>query len=463
MIRKFSGRCTAVITSNSRKPLNRTPLSRRRSLSFAIAAGTLLASAAALQAHDFWLVPNAFRVAPDAEIIVRGQTSSRFPTSEAAVSPERVADARVVDASGSTPLPNLSVEGKSLRLRFRPTTAGQKLIAVTTRPRTVRESAQSFRRYLELEGVPELLARYEREGELPRDSVTRRYAKTLVEVGDGGPRVFEQAVGHPVEFVPLRDPAALRVGDTLAVRLLYRGQPLAGARIHAGEVPMEPGVSDEQAAGLAREVSATTDPQGVARVPVESAGLWNVRTLHIVPADAGPGADWDAHWATLVFGVAPGASSRSSRGVASPGTSRAPETVAAPATGAQSDSATVAATVERFHRALSSGDTALVMELLTADAVILESSGIETRAEYRSHHLPGDIAFARAVPRDRGPMTVRTVGDVAWASSTSTAQGTYRDRETNSARAELVVLTRTSAGWKIAAIHWSSRPIRPQR
>lgn len=462
MIRKFSGRCTAVITSNSRKPLNRTPLFRRRSLSFAIAAGTLLASAAALQAHDFWLVPNAFRVAPDAEIIVRGQTSSRFPTSEAAVSPERVADARVVDASGSTPLPNLSVEGKSLRLRFRPTTAGQKLIAVTTRPRTVRESAQSFRRYLELEGVPELLARYEREGELPRDSVTRRYAKyakTLVEVGDGGPRVFEQAVGHPVEFVPLRDPAALRAGDTLAVRLLYRGQPLAGARIHAGGVAMEPGVSDEQAAGLAREVSATTDPQGVARVPVESAGLWNVRTLHIVPADAGPGADWDAHWATLVFGVGPGGLPSGG----SPGGSRVPGTPAAPAAGAASDSAAVVNVVDAYHRALAAGDSATVMRLLAPDAVILESGGVETRAEYLSHHLPGDIAFARAVPRQRSEIRARVQGDVAWATSTSTTRGEYRGRAINSAGAELMVLTRTPEGWKIAAIHWSSRPMRPQQ
>ena len=124
---------------------------------------------------------------------------------------------------------------------------------------------------------------------------------------------------------------------------------------------------------------------------------------------------------------------------------------------AQSDSAAVAAVVERYHRALESGDSVGALVLLTSDAVILESGGLETREEYRSHHLPADIAFARAVKSVRGPIRVVVRGDVAWAMSTSTAQGEFRGRPVNSASAELMVLTRTTDGWKINAIHWSSR------
>lgn len=438
--------------------MKRTFLPPRRAR-LVLAAGALLAGAASLSAHDFWLVPNAFVVAPGGDVVVRGQTSSRFPTSEAAVPPDRVADARVVEASGSTPVRDLSAAGKSLRLAFRPSTPGQKLVALTTRSRTVRESAESFRRYLELEGVPELVGRYQREGKLPRDSVTRRYtkyAKTLVEVGTGGPRVFDRPVGHPVEFVPLGDPAALRAGDTLAVRLLYRSRPLAGVRVHASGVPMEPGMDDAQAAARAREVSVTTDAQGMVRVPVESAGLWNVRTLHIVPADAGPGADWDAHWATLVFGVGPAATSHANGGAGASATSGT--TVR---TDAQGDSAAVARAVEQYHRALAAGDTAAVLRLLASDAVILESGGVETRAEYVSHHLPGDIAFARAIRGERGQVRVRVSDGTAWATSTSTTVGEYRGRAINAQGAELMVLTREADGWRIRAIHWSSRNRRP--
>lgn len=121
------------------------------------------------------------------------------------------------------------------------------------------------------------------------------------------------------------------------------------------------------------------------------------------------------------------------------------------------DSAAVVAVVERFHGALASGDTATAMSLLSPDVVVLESGGLESRGEYRSHHLPADMEFARSVPRERGPVRVRVDGGIAWAASTSVSQGRFRDREINSQGAELMVLRRTDDGWRIEAIHWSSR------
>lgn len=121
------------------------------------------------------------------------------------------------------------------------------------------------------------------------------------------------------------------------------------------------------------------------------------------------------------------------------------------------DSAAVANAVHAFHEALARGDSVAVLALLTEDVQILESGGMEDRAEYRSHHLGADIEFARAVPSHRSGTSVRVVGDVAWAAGTSTTHGTFRGRDINSAGAELMVLVRTPQGWRIAAIHWSSR------
>lgn len=123
------------------------------------------------------------------------------------------------------------------------------------------------------------------------------------------------------------------------------------------------------------------------------------------------------------------------------------------------DSAAAARVVTRFHEALASGDSAAVLALLAPDATILESGGVESRDEYRSHHLPGDITLARAVKSERGPVRVVVRGNVAWANSTSVTQGEHRGRAVNSAGAELMVLTRdeSGTGWRINAIHWSSR------
>lgn len=124
---------------------------------------------------------------------------------------------------------------------------------------------------------------------------------------------------------------------------------------------------------------------------------------------------------------------------------------------APADSAAVIAVIERFHSALAAGDSMAALSLLDSDVMILESGGIETRQDYRSHHLAGDIAFSRAVKGERKVVQVRVRGDVAWVSSSSVTQGTYRDRPINAAGAELIVLTRVRDGWLISAIHWSSR------
>lgn len=125
--------------------------------------------------------------------------------------------------------------------------------------------------------------------------------------------------------------------------------------------------------------------------------------------------------------------------------------------GAQSDSAAVAATIRAFHEALSAGDSLKALGLLTPDAVIVEAGGLETFADYRSHHLASDIAFARTVTQTRRGISVRVRGDMAWATSTSEATGESRGRPVNSVGAELAVLTRTPQGWRISAFHWSSR------
>ncbi len=163
-----------------------------------------------------------------------------------------------------------------------------------------------------------------------------------------------------------------------------------------------------------------------------------VRDISLAGPVPEPALDYESKRATLTFDVA-----AANRGA-----------------GPVQDSATVASVIDRFHRALATGDTAVVETLLVEDAVILESGGVESREEYFAGHLPADIAFARAVPRERGPIRVAVHGDVAWATSTSTSRGEYRGRTINSAGSELVVLRRTNGGWRIAAIHWSSRQLR---
>jgi ketosteroid isomerase-like protein len=126
-----------------------------------------------------------------------------------------------------------------------------------------------------------------------------------------------------------------------------------------------------------------------------------------------------------------------------------------PTAGRAQDQDAVRSTLHQFHAALSAGDSVTALAQLAPDLRILEGGGIETLEQYRSHHLPGDMAFAAGITRESGEISVEIRGDVAWAYSTSTSKGTIRGRDIDRKGAELAVLIRVDGVWKIVAIQWS--------
>lgn len=263
----------------------------------AVAMATLSTT---LLAHDFWIVPDAFQVAAGAPFAIRGQSGSKFPSSASATAPDRVAEARVIGGASDEAIRDLTVSGTSLLLQHRPTGAGQRVIAVALTERRSRVAPAQLKRYIAIEGAPELAERYERDGRYPTDSITQvtaKFAKTTVEIGKGGPRAFATRAGHPLELLALNDPAAVAVGDTLRVQLLYRGKAVGGVHLRAGTAPAAAGASSQTS-----DAVIETGTDGVARLVVRAGGLWNIRTLYAAPR-ADDSTTWELYFATLVFQV----------------------------------------------------------------------------------------------------------------------------------------------------------------
>lgn len=128
--------------------------------------------------------------------------------------------------------------------------------------------------------------------------------------------------------------------------------------------------------------------------------------------------------------------------------------------GAQStraDSAAAVATVARFEAALAAQDSAGASALLASDVLVLESGAVQTRVEYLGHHLGADMKAMKDSKGVRTLVRVTMLGDAAYVVSTSATPATNADGTNASEMAELMVLSKTSAGWRIRAIHWSSR------
>lgn len=120
-----------------------------------------------------------------------------------------------------------------------------------------------------------------------------KFAKALS--GPGAP--FARLLGHDLELVPLSDPALARPGETLKLRVLFRGQPLRDAEIERGD-----GVTAVQEHAIPK---FKTDADGVAGVPIVTAGAHMLVIDHRVSPSRTPDqADADLFNATLWFRTA---------------------------------------------------------------------------------------------------------------------------------------------------------------
>ena len=123
----------------------------------------------------------------------------------------------------------------------------------------------------------------------------------------------------------------------------------------------------------------------------------------------------------------------------------------------EKDEADVRTTLESFYGAMRSADTAAAMALIAEDAQFVEGGRLETRDEYEKNHLPADISFEKQVTGKRGPWRISFKDDTAWAIATTDYDGIFDGAPVSFTSAQLAVLTREDAGWRIRSIHWSSR------
>jgi hypothetical protein len=124
----------------------------------------------------------------------------------------------------------------------------------------------------------------------------RKITKGVLCVGETRDSLYAQPEGLWLEVVPEQSPCRLKAGDTLGVRILFEGRPLAGTHVSAGYKGTK---------GHQYPVTVKTDTAGRAEVKLTRAGAWFIRAHHIVPTREDREADWESAFSTLTFEVRP--------------------------------------------------------------------------------------------------------------------------------------------------------------
>ena len=114
--------------------------------------------------------------------------------------------------------------------------------------------------------------------------------------------------------------------------------------------------------------------------------------------------------------------------------------------------------VTAFHAALAAGDQAKAAALLAPEVTIYESGHVErSRAEYVSHHLPGDISFAKTATRSVLRQAERRDGNLAVIWAETETKTTLKGKDVRILGTETTLLQKTGEHWAIVHVHWSSR------
>ncbi len=264
-----------------------------------IACALIVASASLAIAHDLFLKPDAYFIAPNGTAALTA-FSGTFSTSENSVTRDRLLDISMVGPAGRSKgdTATWSDKGKASHWTPKVGVAGTYTFGASLKPRIIALDAKAFNGYLASDGLPDVLAARKTNGELAKPARERysKHVKALLQVGDAHTPSFGTALGYPAEIIPLDNPYATGKG-TMRIKALVDGAPMAGQVVIAGGRTPKGGRLTEQ--------SVRTDAQGVATIALNASGTWYVKFIRMVkiPASAKDSVDYESKWATITFAI----------------------------------------------------------------------------------------------------------------------------------------------------------------
>ncbi|EAQ03620.1 hypothetical protein OB2597_03332 [Pseudooceanicola batsensis HTCC2597] len=245
-------------------------------------------------AHEFWLEPDEYQSKAGSEMAVRAYNGQDFKGTELSWFDRRIDRVSVI----------LNREGRKYNglpgdLPAISVTLNEGLTVISyasTMSKLTYESWEKTLNFASSKGVEDFERAHAARG-LPRDGVTEgywRFAKTLLAGGSGAGTDGE--TGLPTEFVMLTNPYTTR-GDSLHVRLLYKGAPRPGAQVELWE---------KAGRSVTRRLYRTDD-EGHATLDVRPGHSYQIDAVVLREPESQAaieaGVMWESLWANMTFAV----------------------------------------------------------------------------------------------------------------------------------------------------------------
>ncbi len=266
-----------------------------RTLSLAAIAAAMTTPA---HAHDFWLAPSDYQMEEPGAVTMDFQVGHGTEVSPWNLRWDRLVALKSYSASGSVDhqsaiVPRTGEAPGGARITL--DTPGTHIVALESYHSFSDLEAEKFNEYATSEGLSDILAHREQAGSADTNGteIYSRRGKAIIQVGADLSDLAMEPVGHTLEIVPLAHPYGLGEDRKLPVRVLFRGEPLAGALIdltdlETGEEPMS---------------EARTDANGEAVFTLPEEGTFKFNVIWGWPNPGNDRAEFESIFSSLTIGV----------------------------------------------------------------------------------------------------------------------------------------------------------------
>jgi uncharacterized GH25 family protein len=232
-----------------------------------LALALLAWSATVVRAHDTWIVCKPPVVRSGGEVSLHVTSGMAFPAFETAPDVSRIQSCawRIGGKTGT--LETFTAGKDNLTVSGRVNTDGVAVIYMEFHPKEIDLQPDEVTEYMDEIGAPESVRRAWKEAgpDAKFHETFTKHAKTYLRVGDNGDaKGCLGAVGFNIDFLPDRDPTALKVGDTLAIKVIRGGMEMESFAVGT--------VSGSGKTNLQR-----TSRSGMVAIPIDAPGWWLVR------------------------------------------------------------------------------------------------------------------------------------------------------------------------------------------
>jgi uncharacterized GH25 family protein len=265
-----------------------------------IFATVLMASALTptVQAHEYWIEPNKFEIAPGDNIEADLRNGQNFKGNRLYFLTNGFTRFDIFDghdfhkAKGSN--------GDQPALKFTTTKPGLHVLTYqSTFTSLTFKKWEKFLTYTKNQGLDKVITRHLARG-LGKTNFKESYARTikaLVKVGDGTGN--DKRTGLPFEFVAQDNPYRLKVDEKghrqIVVRLFLEDKWAGNKQVLIF-----------QNNGKITQSTGHTDNQGLITIPLNGGGKFMLSAVHMFEGDDDPATkkpEWFSYWANLIFAL----------------------------------------------------------------------------------------------------------------------------------------------------------------